>query len=230
MLARAEYVPRESTLPGESTCKPWLYSAVQPTSNSPEPDGLYPLADTQPATPPQQVAAVGYGLPGAPPVALSPEPGATPMDGPLRLVITLMFGNLGLSVVLTALMLIFRDSIVDYQLAYLHLPADVDPAKLATVRLSLRSAMWGRLGSVLVVSVFYVWRAYALRRGSRRAYLRLIWLCVIGLGGIAYLIAFGNYPMWMRFEQVLQAIVLVSLLWAVTRRQVRDRFAKRPVA
>jgi uncharacterized membrane protein len=154
---------------------------------------------------------------------MPPGPARQPMDGPLRLVITLMFVNLGLSVVLTVLMLAFRTSIINYEVAHTPLPAGTDPA---TFRDSLQAALWGRLAGVVIVSVLYVWRSFSLRAGKRRAYLRLIWICAIGLLGILYLLVSAKYPVWMRVEQVLQGIVLISLLFAVTRRPVRDRFAK----
>ena len=145
------------------------------------------------------------------------------MDNPLRLVITLMFVNLGLSVVLTVLLLIFHTSIVNYEFARTHVPPGTDPA---TVRHTLQAALWGRLAGVVIVSALYVWRSFSLRAGKRRAYIRLIWICVAGLAGIIYLIAGAQYPAWMRVEQVLQGIVLIALLIAVTRKPVRDRFAK----
>jgi uncharacterized membrane protein len=145
------------------------------------------------------------------------------MDNPLRLVITLMFVNLGLSVVLTLLLLIFHTSIVNYEFAHTHVAAGSDPA---TVRHALQAALWGRLAGVVIVSVLYVWRSFSLRAGKRRAYIRLIWICAVGLAGIVYLIAAAQYPAWMRVEQVLQGIVLIALLIAVTRKPVRDRFAK----
>jgi hypothetical protein len=145
------------------------------------------------------------------------------MDNALRLVITLMFVNLGLSVALTILMLIFRNSIIDYEFARTQIPAGSDPA---VVRNALQAALWGRVAGVVVVSALYVWRSFSLRAGKRRAYIRLIWICVVGLAGIIYLLAGAKYPAWMRVEQVLQGIVLISLLIALTRRPVRDRFAK----
>lgn len=156
-----------------------------------------------------------------------PESTRQPMDGPLRLVIVLMFVNLGLSVVLTVLLLIFHNSLVDYQLAHMALPPGTN---VAVIRTSLQSALWGRVAGVVVVAAFYVWRAFALRQGKRRAYLRLIWICVIGLLGIVYLIAAGNYPVWMRVEQILQGIVLIALLIAVTRPAVRNRYARQRLA
>jgi uncharacterized membrane protein len=162
-------------------------------------------------------------LPAAPPVTMPAAPTRQPMDNALRLVITLMFVNLGLSVVLTVLMLIFHNSIINYEFAHTHVPAGSDPA---AVRNALQGALWGRLAGVVIVSVLYVWRSFSLRAGKRRAYIRLIWICVVGLVGILYLLADSKYPTWMRVEQVLQGIVLISLLIAVTRKPVRDRFAK----
>lgn len=169
-------------------------------------------------------------FPAAPPVTLPPDPARQPMDSALRLVIVLMFVNLGLSVVLSILMLIFHNSLLDYQLAHTKLPAYASPAEIAAVKSTLQGAMWGRLAGVLVVSAVYVWRAFALRAGKRGAYIRLIWICVVGLLGIVYLIAGAQYPVWMRVEQVLQGVVLVALLIAVTRKPVRDRFAKQRYA
>lgn len=148
------------------------------------------------------------------------------MDNALRLVIGLMFVNLGLSIVLTILMLIFHKSLLDYEFAHTKLPPNADPATIATIKNTLQSAMWGRLVGVLLVSALYVWRAFSLRAGKRRAYLRLIWICVIGLLGIVYLIVGAQYPIWMRVEQIIQGVVLIALLLAVTRKPVRDRFAK----
>ena len=149
------------------------------------------------------------------------------MDNALRLVIVLMFVNLGLSVVLTVLMLIFHTSLVNYEFAHTHLRPGEDPA---TVRTALQSALWGRVAGVVVVSGLYVWRSFSLRAGKRRAYIRLIWICGAGLVGIVYLLAGAQYPSWMRIEQVLQGIVLISLLIAVTRKPVRARFAKQDFA
>lgn len=147
-----------------------------------------------------------------------------PMDSALRLVIILMFINLGLSVLTSILVLIFHNSVIDYQLAHTHLPPGAD---VALLRNTLQSTLWVRLVSSVVVSALYIWRAFALRRGSRGAYIRLYYIAIIGLIGIAYLIFVSTqYPTWMRIEQILQAAVLVALLIAVSRPAVRDRFAK----
>jgi hypothetical protein len=167
-------------------------------------------------------------LPSAPPVQLAPDPGARPVDSALRRVIILMFVNLGLSVVTTIITLILHDSVLNYQLAHTHLPPEATPEQLATIRHALQIGLWTKLAATVLVSGLYIWRAYALRRGSRGAYLRLYYICIAGLIGIVYLIFGGQYPVWMRVEQGLQAVVLVALLIAVSRKDVRDRFAKQP--
>lgn len=164
----------------------------------------------------------------APPVQLPPDQGVLPVDSALRRVIVIMFVNLGLSVLTTIITLILHTSVLDYQLAHAHIPPGATQLQIDTVRKALQTALWVKLGATVLVAALYIWRAYALRRGSRRAYLRLYYICIAGLVGIAYLILGGQYPVWMRVEQGLQAVVLVVLLIAVSRRGVRDRFAKRP--
>ena len=166
----------------------------------------------------------------APPVQLPPDPGAQPVDTALRRVIILMFVNLGLSVVTTVITLFLHDSVLNYQLAHTHIPADATPAQIHAIHQALESALWSKLVATVVVAGLYIWRAYALRRGSRGAYVRLYYICILGIVGIAYLILAGQYPVWMRVEQGLQALVLVGLLLAVSRKEVRNRFAKQRVA
>jgi hypothetical protein len=168
----------------------------------------------------------GNPLPSAPPVQLPPEPGTQPVDSPLRLVLILMFVNLGLSVLTTIITLILHDSVLNYELAHSHLPPDASAVEVDTVRRALQTALWTKLGATVLVSALYIWRAYALRRGSRGAYIRLYYICVAGLVGVFYLIVAGQYPVWMRVEQGLQAVVLVALILAVSRKEVRTRFAK----
>ncbi|HEY4459622.1 MAG TPA: hypothetical protein VGN81_35245 [Pseudonocardiaceae bacterium] len=151
-------------------------------------------------------------------------PARQPMDSALRLVIILMFVNLGLSVLTTIVVLILHNSVIDYQIAHSNYPPDVDVAQLHKI---LLTSLWGRIAGNVVVSVLYVWRSFALRRGSRYAYLRTYYIAIVGLIGIVYLVAVSTaYPVWMRVEQVIQGVVLIALLVAVSRPAVRARFAK----
>jgi hypothetical protein len=121
---------------------------------------------------------------------------------------------------------LFRDSVVDYQLAHPRLPpgADVDGA-----RTTLRGEVWSRTVGVLVVSLVYASLIKRLVAGKRSARHRVLLLSVAGMLGIVYLIGWGNYPEWMRVEQVAQGLVLVALLYAATRPAVRARFTRRAV-
>ncbi len=153
--------------------------------------------------------------------AAQPEP----MSPALRRVVILLLVNLGLSVVLTVLVLLFRDSILAYQLDRLALPPGADRSAASA---GLSTGLWSRMVGVLVVAVVYAVLVRRLRQGRRRAYLRVLWISIVGLGAIVYLIVSGQYPVWMRIEQILQGLVLLALLWAVTRPAVRDRFARNP--
>jgi hypothetical protein len=161
---------------------------------------------------------------------MAPMPGGPaphrhlPVDSALRLVLILMFVNLGLSLLTTILVLIFHNSVIDYQLAHLQLNGNIS---IAQERQILMTSLWSRLAGSVIVSAVYVWRAFSLRRGSRGAYLRLYYIAIVGLIGIAYLIFVSTqYPVWMRIEQILQAVVLIGLLIAVSRPAVRNRYAK----
>jgi len=141
----------------------------------------------------------------------------------LRPVIALLIANLGLSTVLTVLMLLFRDSVVDHQLAHLSLPAGTD---IDTTRALLRNAMWLRVAVTMLASVVYVILIGRLRAGSRWAYVRAVWISVVGLVAVVYLGIDGDYPMWIHVEQVLQAVVLVALVWFLSRPALRAGFKK----
>ena len=161
---------------------------------------------------------------------MAPMPGGyapperQPMDSALRLVIILMFVNLGLSVLTTIVVLILHNSVIDYQVAHTTIPPGADVEQLRGI---YQSSLWGRLAGNVLVSALYVWRSFALRRGSRYAYLRTYYIAIVGLVGILYLIFVSTqYPVWMRVEQVLQGLVLIALLIAVSRPAVRARYAK----
>jgi hypothetical protein len=162
-------------------------------------------------------------VPAAAPATTPPGPARLPVDNALRLVIALMFVYLAMSLVLSILLLIFHNSFVNYELARTRVPAG---STAATIRHTLQVGLWGRLVGALLIAALYIWRAFRLRDGKRNTYFRLVGICVFGLAYLVYLLASAKYPTWMRAEQVVQGIVLILLLLALTRRRVRDRFAK----
>jgi len=96
--------------------------------------------------------------------AQSPADPAVPPA--LQRVIRLIFLNLGLTVALTVLVLVFNDSLIGYQVAHTTLPPNTTEASL---RISLRAASWSRLLSVGIISIVYVLLTKRLRQGRRRA-------------------------------------------------------------
>jgi hypothetical protein len=143
-------------------------------------------------------------MPPPPPPASDGPATAPDAPGELRKIVVLLIVNLALSIALTIATVIARHSIVDYQLDHRHIT--------------------GVVGNI-VVSVVYVFLVRALLRGRRWAYRRVIWL---GTGGILalLLIQLTPYPVWMRAEQLVQALILAALVYFVLRPEVRAHFAK----
>lgn len=139
----------------------------------------------------------------------------------MRRVVVLLLVNLGLAALLSVLMIVFRDQLLAYELSTL--PAGVDPQRF---RAQEAGRLVQRTTSTLVVTVVYAVTIRRLLRGERRAYRRVLWISGAGLVGIVSLLAFAHYPLWMRAEQIVQIAVLATLLWAVTRPEIRSRFAR----
>lgn len=139
----------------------------------------------------------------------------------LRPVVVLLAVNLCLSIVLTLMTVVLRHSIVSFQLDHRHIS---DPQQRSQLRDGYTAAIIGRVIGNIVISVVYVFLVRALLRGRRWAYRRVIWLGGAGIVGLI-LIQLSPYPMWMRAEQLVQAVVLGLLLYFVTRPMVRAHFA-----
>lgn len=158
--------------------------------------------------------------PSAPP---PPEPPAEPIIAPrpLRVVVALLIANLALSIALTIAVLIARHSVIGYQLDHRHI---TDPSQRQLLRRTYADALWVRVVGNVVVSVVYVFLVRALLRGRRWAYRRVIWIGIAGSLALLF-VQLTPYPLWMRAEQVVQALVLLTLVYFVTRPEVRSHFA-----
>lgn len=139
----------------------------------------------------------------------------------LKRVVTLLYVNLAISLVLAALTFLFKHNIIDYQLATM--PSADQTAK---TRQTLDNLLWIRPVSVLVVSIIYVRIASRLHLGKRSTYIRVLFIAIAGFLGLAYLVATAQFPIWMRACQVVQALVLLGLLFGITRPAVREHFRK----
>jgi hypothetical protein len=144
----------------------------------------------------------------------------------LKRVSTVLYVNLAISLVLAALTFIFKNNILDYQLSNLPGNATATPDQVASNRQALNSVIWIRPVSVLIISVVYVRLVNRLHLGKRSTYIRLLVIAILGFLGLAFLIATAQFPVWMEIGQGIQAVVLLGLLFAVTRPEVRGHFAK----
>lgn len=146
----------------------------------------------------------------------------------IRVVVRLLFVNLALSAVLAGLTLLFHQQILDYQLAH-HLGAapGQDPQAL---RQQLSITLWTRPIPIAIVALVYVLVARALHRGSRRAYLRVRAVSVVGLLAVLYYLFSGEYPGWLRVVEVVQLVPLAALVVMANRSALRTAFAKKPAA
>ena len=144
----------------------------------------------------------------------------------LKRVSTVLYVNLAISLVLAALTFLFKDNILDYQLANVPGIAHSTPAQVADSRQALNDVLWIRPLSVLLLSVVYVRLANRLHLGKRSTYLRVLVIAVLGFLGLVFLVATAQFPVWMQAGQSVQALVLLGLLFVVTRREVRGHFAK----
>ena len=139
----------------------------------------------------------------------------------LRPVVVLLIINLTLSVLLTIATVFARHSIVTYQLDHRHI---TDPQQRSALRDGYTYGIIGRVLGNIVVSVIYAFLVRALIRGRRWAYRRVILLGCVGAVALV-LVQLTPYPLWMRVEQVVQAVVLAALVYFVTRPEVRAHFA-----
>jgi hypothetical protein len=140
------------------------------------------------------------------------------MGKPVRLLVTIIVGNLVVGLTFAALTLIFRHSVLAYQ--QLHQPG--------TGRAALVAGLWSRPILVAVFAVAYVFVVRGLLRGDRHAYRRVRAVSVLGLIGTGYLLATAAYPAWLRPVQAVQAALLLTLIWAANRRAVRALFPAGP--
>jgi len=136
----------------------------------------------------------------------------------LRPVIRLLYLNLAISVVLAVLTFVFQHNVLDYQVARL---AGGNPA----ARAGLADVLWIRPASVLLIGLIYLRLAGRLHLGRRRTYIRVLLIGALGAAATIYLVVSAQFPVWMRVGQIAQAVVLLALLFAVTRRDVRAHFS-----
>ncbi|MFI6316531.1 hypothetical protein ACIBG8_03380 [Nonomuraea sp. NPDC050556] len=85
--------------------------------------------------------------------------------------------------------------------------------------------VWTRAGGVLAGSVICLFMVRRILAGQRQAYvrMRLISLAACALVTVGVALP-GPYPAWFRAEQVVHALVLAALVYALNRPALREAF------
>jgi len=90
---------------------------------------------------------------------------------------------------------------------------------------SISIYVWGRVVTELILGAAYFLFAYLFRRGKFWGYLRLLMTSALALLSAASVVILeGSYPWWIRAEQALQCIVVVSIVSLLIQRAIRTRF------
>jgi hypothetical protein len=150
------------------------------------------------------------------------EPGGR--EPPLNRLIRIMLVNLGAGLIITAVILIWHDQVVNFQLAAAH-PA---PGALAQNRNSLSISLWTRPAPAVAVALLYPLFIRRLRQHQRRGYRRVVIVGVLQLAALIWYAAAADYPWWLRVLQGVQALIVLAVLWAATRPAVRALFGYQP--
>ncbi len=145
-------------------------------------------------------------------------------DGRIKQLITLLYANLAVSMLIGILTLVLWNQVIDFEVA--HRPGGAG-GDAASVRHTLTLVTGIVPVVVFAVSLLYVRIAKRLRLGHRRAYVRVLVIAVAGMIGLAYPTISGQYPGWMRACHAVQEVILLLLLLTATRPEVRARFTGR---
>jgi hypothetical protein len=91
---------------------------------------------------------------------------------------------------------------------------------------AVNSAVWIR-GTIVVASALLMTSFVAkAARGSSRAYLRLRLVSAIMVVAIVVIVALpGTFPMWMKIEQSVCGVLLLSVVFVVNGKHLRSLFA-----
>lgn len=95
------------------------------------------------------------------------------------------------------------------------------------LRDSVPVAVWVRVTAMFVVALLVLFFTTHMYRGKRWAYIRVKWFAIGGTIGFVLVAALpGPFPVWMRAEHAVQALVFAAMAWLVTRPRMRAFFAK----
>ncbi|MFD5428408.1 hypothetical protein [Streptomyces sp. NPDC127084] len=142
-------------------------------------------------------------------------------DRALCRVITLLYINLAISVVLTICTLVLWNQTIDYQMAHFASDAPISPSSRRHF-LAMTNCITPAV--TLALSLLYLRVASKLRNGARRTYVRTLVIAIASLVTLAYPTFSSQYPVWVRLGHGAQMVLALALLRLATRPAVRARF------
>jgi hypothetical protein len=88
--------------------------------------------------------------------------------------------------------------------------------------------VWLRGGVVTVASVILMAVTGAAARGSRGAYVRLRWISILAPIGIVVILLApdAGYPLWMKVEQAIVGVLILTMAIQLNSRAVRNAFPR----
>jgi len=93
---------------------------------------------------------------------------------------------------------------------------------------TVNQTVWGRaIAEMIIASVFFLY-AHLWRQGKFWGYWKL--LTTSGWGAlvvISVIVLPGKYPVWVRFEQIAQGVLLIALVWTLAQPDIRKNFTKK---
>jgi hypothetical protein len=145
----------------------------------------------------------------------------------LKPILDLIYVNFAFSVLVSLVAIVLQYGSVDSQIQHSNLPAGVALAQVNGAGIVLQITLWGKLGTMVLLSLIYIWQRKGLQRGAKRPYISVYAICAIGFAGFGYLMFADGYPTWMRIEQGVQAaILLVQTIWVIRNNVQANRARK----
>lgn len=88
--------------------------------------------------------------------------------------------------------------------------------------------VWGRVITEVILGAAFFLFTFLWRRGKFWGYLRMLMTsCLALVSTLSVVVLAGDYSWWLRAEQAIQAVVVVALLYVLTRSVIRRQFAKK---
>ncbi|MFJ1758778.1 hypothetical protein ACIOD2_00590 [Amycolatopsis sp. NPDC088138] len=144
----------------------------------------------------------------------------TAREPQLDTLVRVMLVNLAVGLVVAAITLVWHRQILDFQLAAL------GPADRGAAADGLSTQLWSRPGPAVAVALLYPLFIRRLREHRRSAYRRVLIVSVLQIASLLWFVLGGSFPWWLHAAQVVQLVAVAAVLFAASRRAVRELFPR----